>query len=63
MLRQIHRNRGKGDRQMDTIYVLRGRIQEVYARHTKIIDKAGQFILAFVFLKVLLWKRLYLKKA
>ena len=31
---------------MDTIYVLRGRIQEVYARHTKIIDKAGQFILA-----------------
>ena len=26
---------------MDTIYVLRGRIQEVYARHTKIIDKAG----------------------
>lgn len=48
MLRQIHRNRGKGDRQMDTIYVLRGRIQEVYARHTKIIDKAGQFILAVV---------------
>lgn len=33
---------------MDTIYVLRGRIQEVYARHTKIIDKAGQFILAVV---------------
>lgn len=48
MLRQIHRNRGKGDRQMDTIYVLRGRIQEVYARYTKIIDKAGQFILAVV---------------
>ena len=33
---------------MDTIYVLRGRIQEVYARYTKIIDKAGQFILAVV---------------
>ena len=33
---------------MDTIYVLRGRIQEVYARHTKIIDKAGQFILVVV---------------
>ena len=50
MLRQIHRNRGKGDRQMDTIYVLRGRIQEVYARYTKIIDKAGQFILRSWFL-------------
>ena len=33
---------------MDTIYVLRGRIQEVYARYTQIIHKAGQFILAVV---------------
>lgn len=31
---------------MDTIYVLRGRIQEFYALHTKVIDKVCRFILA-----------------
>lgn len=33
---------------MDTIYVIRGRMQEVYSRHSKIINKAAQFILALV---------------
>ncbi|WP_346663380.1 hypothetical protein [uncultured Merdimonas sp.] len=32
---------------MDTIYVFRERIQELYARYSRIIEKAGQFILAF----------------
>ena len=31
---------------MDTIYVYREKIQELYARHSRIINKAGQFILA-----------------
>ena len=31
---------------MDTIYVLRGRMQEIYAQYTKIINKVCQFILA-----------------
>lgn len=33
---------------MDNLFVLRGRLQEVYAQHTKIADKAVQFILALV---------------
>ena len=31
---------------MDTIYVYREKIQELYARHSRIINKTGQFILA-----------------
>ena len=31
---------------MDSIYVLRGRIEELYARNSKVYDKAIQFILA-----------------
>lgn len=46
MLIQTHRSKEKGDRQMDTIYVLRGRMQEIYAQYTKIINKVCQFILA-----------------
>ena len=33
---------------MDNLYVLRGKMQEIYARHSRIIDKVLQFILALV---------------
>ncbi|MCB6201624.1 hypothetical protein [Extibacter muris] len=33
---------------MESLFVLRGRLQEVYARNSKIIDKAIQFVLALV---------------
>ena len=31
---------------MDSIYVLRGRLEELYARNSKVYDKILQFILA-----------------
>ena len=33
---------------MESLFVLRGRLQELYARNSKIIDKAIQFVLALV---------------
>ena len=30
---------------MDNIYVIRGRIEELYGKHSKLFDKAFQFIL------------------
>ena len=33
---------------MDNLYVLRGKMQEVYARHSRIFDKLIQFVLALV---------------
>ena len=33
---------------MDTVYVIRGRMQEIYSKHSKIIDKAARFVLALV---------------
>lgn len=33
---------------MDNLFVLRGKVQEIYARHSRIFDKAFQFILALV---------------
>lgn len=33
---------------MDNLFVLRGRMQEVYARHSRIFDKVLQFLLALV---------------
>ena len=33
---------------MDMIYVFRGRIQELYAKNSKVFDKIFQFILAIV---------------
>ena len=38
---------------MDSIYVLRGRLQEIYGRNSKIFDKALQFILAVVTFSVI----------
>lgn len=38
---------------MDSIYVLRGRLQEIYGRNSKIFDKAFQFILAVVTFSVI----------
>ena len=38
---------------MDNIYVLRGRLQEIYAKNSKIFDKALQFILALVTFSVI----------
>ena len=31
---------------MDSIFVIRGRLQELYASHSRIFDKAVQFIVA-----------------
>ena len=33
---------------MDNLYVLRGKMQEIYGRHSRIFDKVFQFILALV---------------
>ena len=33
---------------MDNIYVIRGRIEELYGKHSKLFDKAFQFILAMI---------------
>ena len=33
---------------MESLFVLRGRLQELYARNSKIIDKTIQFVLALV---------------
>lgn len=38
---------------MDSIYVLRGRLQEIYGKNSKIFDKALQFILAVVTFSVI----------
>ena len=38
---------------MDSIYVLRGRLQEIYGRNSKIFDKVLQFILAVVTFSVI----------
>ena len=31
---------------MDNIFVIRGRLQELYASHSRIFDKAVQFVVA-----------------
>ena len=33
---------------MDSIYVLRGRLEELYGRNSKVYDKVLQFILAMI---------------
>ena len=33
---------------MDNIYVIRGRIEELYGKHSKLFDKAFQFILVYI---------------
>ena len=33
---------------MDNIYVIRGRIEELYGKHSKLFDKTFQFILAMI---------------
>lgn len=38
---------------MDSIYVLRGRLQELYARNSKVFDKVCQFVLAVVTFSVI----------
>lgn len=38
---------------MDSIYVLRGRLQELYARNSKVFDKVCQFVLAMVTFSVI----------
>lgn len=38
---------------MDSIYVLRGRLQELYARYSKVFDKICQFVLAMVTFSVI----------